>query len=236
MKRVITGFILLSGLYLVSCTPSEVASEEALPPTESTATTTPAAQTPDTSTDLEAASNDFLIVPGERVGPITRETTADDLVDLFGEAALTNTIWPGPEGAFNLPATEVNLGADQSFLVVWLDEARTELFSVTDFGSDWKTPEGLSVGMPLSELEAILGPFQLSGFGWDYGGYAFLEGTRLAEYQGKLYVRLSPSAAEAAEEDMLAVSGEGVFSSDNPSVQAIAPTVVSLDVEFRQLE
>ncbi|NEQ33337.1 MAG: hypothetical protein F6K04_20460, partial [Leptolyngbya sp. SIO4C5] len=85
--------------------------------------------------------------------------------------------------------------------------------------------------------EAVLGPFQLSGFGWDYGGYAFLEGTELAEYQGDLYIRLSPASTTAVNEaDMIAVSGDRVFDSDNPNLQAVDPTVVNLDVEFRQLE
>lgn len=234
MKIVAVSLILLVGSSLLGCTSSKITASE----TDISSGPASSAQTLSTpAAEATATAQDFLIVPGERVGPITKNTTYNELATLFEETALTDTVWAGPEGLFNLPATTVNLGEDRSFQVVWLDQARTQLYSVTGFGSDWQTPEGVYVGMPLSELEEILGPFQLSGFGWDYGGYAFLEGTRLAKYQGQLYVRLSPSqSADIRESDLLAVSGEGVFDSDHPSVQAIAPTVANLDVEFRQLE
>ncbi|WP_346292383.1 hypothetical protein [Sphaerothrix gracilis] len=237
MKIAAASFAFLVGLSLIGCNVAETEPDAADSSPMSADISTPAADSDTSATAETAEANDFLIVPGERVGPITEATTYDDLVTLFGEAALTNTTWPGPEGSFNLPATEVDLGPDQSFLAVWLDEARSQLFSITQLGRDWQTPEGIHVGMPLSELEAVLGPFQLSGFGWDYGGYAFLEGTELAEYQGDLYIRLSPASTTAVNEaDMIAVSGDRVFDSDNPNLQAVDPTVVNLDVEFRQLE
>ncbi|MCC5626442.1 hypothetical protein LC574_36500, partial [Nostoc sp. CHAB 5715] len=43
-------------------------------------------------------SKDTLIVPGERVGPITRTTTKQDLVKLFGASHLVDETTSGPEG------------------------------------------------------------------------------------------------------------------------------------------
>ena len=39
-----------------------------------------------------------LVVPGERVGPVTRTTTYQDLVKLFGKSRLSDRVVYGPEG------------------------------------------------------------------------------------------------------------------------------------------
>jgi hypothetical protein len=45
----------------------------------------------ETETSVDVQLPDTMIVPGDRVGPITRDTSRDRLVELFGEAALTDT-------------------------------------------------------------------------------------------------------------------------------------------------
>ncbi|MBG1243417.1 hypothetical protein [Nostoc sp. NZL] len=161
---------------------------------------------------------DTLIIPGERVGPITRTTTRQDLVKLFGASHLVDKTISGPEGIGSFAATQVNLNQGRTLLVVWSNNTRTKPLDVRNLGSAWKTREGIGVGTPLSELRKKLGDFKLYGLAWDYGGTILLDSSRLSSYQGKLILRVD-TAANAYEKfpnDYQAVSGDTTFSSSNP--------------------
>jgi hypothetical protein len=161
---------------------------------------------------------DTLIVPGERVGPVTRKTSKQDLIKLFGASRLVDKTISGAEGIGNFAATQVNLGQNRSFLVVWSDNTRTKPLDVRNLGSAWKTREGVGIGISLSELRKILGNFKLYGLAWDYGGTILLESSRLSRYQGKLILRVdaAPDAYKKFPNDYQAVSGDSTFSSTNP--------------------
>ncbi|WP_341525411.1 hypothetical protein WKK05_22820 [Nostoc sp. UHCC 0302] len=163
-------------------------------------------------------STDTLIIPGERVGPITRNTGKQDLVKLFGASRLVDKTISGAEGIGSFAATQVNLNQGRSLLVVWTDKTRTKPLDVRNLGSAWKTREGIGIGTPLSELRQKLGNFKLFGLAWDYGGTILLETSRLSRYQGKLILRVNaaPNAAEKYPNDYRAVSGDSTFSSSNP--------------------
>ena len=161
---------------------------------------------------------DTLIVPGERVGPITRTTTKQDLVKLFGASHLIDKTISGPEGMGSFAATQVNLNQGRSLLIVWSDNTRTKPLDMRNLGSAWKTREGIGVGTPLNELRKKLGNFKLYGLAWDYGGTILLDSSRLSRYQGKLILRVdtAPNAYEKFPNDYQAVSGDSTFSSNNP--------------------
>ncbi|WP_138497112.1 hypothetical protein [Nostoc sp. PA-18-2419] len=161
---------------------------------------------------------DTLIVPGQRVGPITRTTTKQDLVKLFGASRLVDQTISGAEGIGSFAATQLKLDRGRSLLVVWSDNTRTKPLDVRNLGSAWKTREGISVGTPLSELRQKLGNFKLYGLAWDYGGTILLDSSKLSRYQGKLILRVD-AAANAYEKypnHYQAVSGDSTFSSSNP--------------------
>ncbi|MBW4453394.1 MAG: hypothetical protein KME55_12220 [Nostoc indistinguendum CM1-VF10] len=161
---------------------------------------------------------DTLIVPGERVGPITRTTTKQDLVKLFGASRLVDKTISGPEGMGSFAATQVNLNQGRSLLVVWSDNTRTKPVDVRNLGSAWKTREGIGIGTELSELRKKLGNFKLYGLAWDYGGTILLDSSKLSSYQRKLILRVdtAPNAAQKYANDYKAVSGDRTFSSSNP--------------------
>lgn len=161
---------------------------------------------------------DTLIVSGERVGPITRTTTKQDLVKLFGSSNLVDKTISGPEGMGTFAATQLNLNQGRSLLIVWSDNTRTKPLDVRDLGSAWKTREGIGVGTPLSELRKKLGNFKLYGLAWDYGGTILLDSSRLSTYQGKFILRVdtAPNASEKYPNDYRAVSGDRTFFSTNP--------------------
>ncbi|MBE9000474.1 hypothetical protein IQ274_20085 [Nostoc sp. LEGE 12447] len=182
-----------------------------------------------------------LIVPGERVGPITRTTTKQDLVKLFGASHLVDKTISGAEGIGSFAATQVNLNQGRclttscsasTLLVVWSDNTRTKPLDVRNLGSAWKTREGIGVGTPLSELRKKLGNFKLYGLAWDYGGTILLDSSKLSRYQGKLILRVdaAPNAYEKFANDYQAVSGDSTFSSSNRHWKPLGITLTEIIV------
>ncbi|PSN80607.1 hypothetical protein C8B47_05740 [filamentous cyanobacterium CCP4] len=183
-----------------------------------------------------AQTADTLVVPGQRVGPVTAETSRADLAARYGEAALEDASIPMGEGT-TAPGTIVTPGPDRQFSVVWQDASQTRPQLIKDFGLAWQTPEGLGVGVPYSEVEAILGDFALYGFAWDYGGTVMLEDSQLEQYDGYLLLRLKPAATAIDQhaEAYQAVMGDQLFASDNPSLDQLDPSVSEMIVYFEAL-
>lgn len=175
---------------------------------------------------------DTAIIPGQRVGMMTRQTTRRDLTQIFGESQLRDRQIPGPEGMGTLEITEVQLTDGRSLSVVWTDATRTQPARVQNLGTAWKTPEGIGIGTSLAELRQQLGEFNLYGLAWDYGGTVILEGTRLSRYQGQLSLQLDPDpdAVTRFPKDYRAVSGDGQFSSTNPHWQPLGMHVGQITV------
>lgn len=171
----------------------------------------------------EAVVVNTTVVPGERIGDITRSTTRSDLAALVGEENLKDDEIDVGEG-FTESGTVVSLG-DRSFSVIWTDNSRTQPAFVRNLGSAWKTPEGIGVGTSFSELQQTLGEFQLYGFGWDYGGTVVLEGTSLAQYDGLLVLRVQPNADAPQSTDYQAVTGDALYSSNSDHFQSLNPKV-----------
>lgn len=169
------------------------------------------------------------IIPGQRVGEVTAKTTRNDLVKIYGAARLSDRIIHGPEGIGRFHTTRVNMG-ERSFTVVWSNARKNELLDVREFGTAWKTPEGIGVGSSLADLQKHLGEFQLMGLGWDYGGTVLFEKTKLAKYDGKLILRVeaAANAYDRYPEDYQAVSGDQTLSSSNPHWKP-------LDIRVRQM-
>lgn len=160
---------------------------------------------------------DTVIVPGERVGPVTRTTTRRDLAKIFGASRLVDRNISGPEGMGSLAATEVNLNRGRAFLVIWTDKTRTKPLEVRNLGTAWKTREGIGVGTAWSELRSKLGNFKLYGLGWDYSGTILLETSKLPQYKGKIILQVdtAPNAGDRHPKDYQAVLGDGTFSSSD---------------------
>lgn len=179
---------------------------------------------------------DTLIIPGQRVGPVTADTSRADLVAHYGEAALDDAPIPMGEGT-TAAGTVVMPGPDQQFAVVWQDASQTKPQLIKNFGPAWQTPEGLGVGIPYSEVEAILGDFQLYGFAWDYGGTVMLEGSQLDQYDGYLLLRLKPAATaiDQHSEAYQAMMGDQLFDSSNPNLDVLEPSIYEMVVDFEPL-
>ncbi|HSM81686.1 MAG TPA: hypothetical protein VLS96_08370 [Nodosilinea sp.] len=188
---------------------------------------------PPISTPEPATAADLLVVPGQRVGPVTAQTSRAALAAHYGEAALADAPIAMGEGT-TAPGTLVTPGPGQAFSVVWSDSTQTRPQLARDFGPAWRTPEGLGVGTDYATVAAALGTFGIYGFEWDYGGTLVLAGSRLGQYDGTLWLRLAPAEAAIAEhpEAYRALIGDTVFSSDNPNLAVLDLRVYEMVVYF----
>jgi hypothetical protein len=233
MPRLLPFALLMVALTATTgCIVPQTTSEPRDPP----ATTEP---TPPPSAEVEPPSDapdqgvTRVVIPGDRVGPVTATTSRADLVNLYGEAALEDAPIAMGEG-FTEPGTIVNADSEWQFAVVWHDDSQAQPLLVKDFGPAWLTPEGLGVGVPYSTLETVLGNFQLYGFAWDYGGTVMLEDSNLDQYNGYLLLRVSPSqeAMTTHVGDYQAVMGDELFASSNAHFQPLELSVYEMVVYF----
>lgn len=116
--------------------------------------------------------SDRTFVPGERVGAITPDMTAEDVGILYGADQLVATTLYGPEG-ITYPGYHLFPGSDDQ-LNISIDSMGFMAYT-REPGSHWASAEyGIRVGTSLEELvRQNGGPFIFSGFGWDYGGNVY---------------------------------------------------------------
>jgi len=154
-----------------------------------------------------AQKNDWLIVPGQRVGPITASTTRAELNALFGADNVHDGRFEGgdvPEAATVVYESD----RSASLAVTWDRErpASIHICFATETGPcRWRTASGIRIGLPIRELEKINGKtFQVSGFNQERGQVVSWRKGALEEDPnacGHLVVRLNP-AAQAAGQDL----------------------------------
>ncbi|MBD2232039.1 hypothetical protein [Phormidium tenue] len=207
--------------------------QEARPEAQPSEPAIPAEPSAAVAPSVPGESSDGLVIPGERVGPVTAQTSRADLANFYGEAALSDRPISLGEGSTEV-GTVVNSGTDQQFAVVWADAAQSRPRLIKDFGPAWQIPEGLGVGASYAAVQAVLGDFDLYGFAWDYGGTIVLEGTALAQYDNALWLRLAPSdgAIAAHLEAYEAMMGDEIFASSDPNLTMLAPSVYEMVVSF----
>jgi len=184
----------------------------------------------------ESVAKDYTVIPGERVGPVTSDTTRNELADIYGEDQLKDQPIAMGEGTTE-PGTLVDLGPEQQFAIVWRNETQTEPLLAKDFGPTWQTPEGLGVGVPYGTVKSVLGDFQLYGFAWDYEGSLVLEGSNLDKYYGDLLLRVRPTPAsvDAHPKEYQAVMGDALFAGNDPNLDALDIQVYEMTVYLNPL-
>ena len=186
-------------------------------------------------------ADDRTIVPGDRVGPITRVTTLADLRRIYGDANVRIEDVDVGEGETAPGATVYPDDSLRRVQVAFRDSAGSVPRFVTIRGdtSAWHTGAGLTLGTRLARLTQLNGrPFTLSGFGWDYAGTVISwNGGRLGADSagGRFIVRLRPTltgpVADSLQRDVL---GDREYSSDRPAMRRLEPAVYELLTIFDQ--
>lgn len=184
---------------------------------------------------MEAPNPDWLIVPNDRIGPVTASSSEADLHATLADSALV----PGEIYLAEGVCTDGDIlypGAADQLNIAWADSARTHpaFLQVAGTGSRWSTDSGIRVGTTLKELETIRGEaITFSGFGWDYGGGLNWGGPD-APY--RMSLRLQPDSAswQIAYQDPAVddIFGDRPVRSDNPLIRRLNITVTSISVGF----
>ncbi|MFD0893326.1 hypothetical protein KBB96_18025 [Luteolibacter ambystomatis] len=174
----------------------------------------------------EIPLTDATVVPGERVGPIEKGMTLFGLKTLFGADKLKYVDLPGAEGE-TTPGAIAFKGTDREVQVVFNpDGDEKEIIEVRIVGKGWKFPDGLAKGASVAQVEKANGkPYKVSGFDWDYGGYADFTGGKLA---GKVSVRFSHGSKEL---DKSLIGDRSIPSSDK-KLRAAEVTAAEISVIF----
>ncbi len=120
-----------------------------------------------------ADQNDWLIVPGKRLGPITPDTTRADLDRFFGKANVQDQ--PVDSGEGPEPATVVFPKMPKAALAIFWQDNRMDRVMICyqyEVGPcKWHTESGVSLGTDLQQLETLNGrAFQIEAWGYDLGG------------------------------------------------------------------
>lgn len=186
---------------------------------------------PAPTTAPTATEPDLSIVIGEKVGLITPSNcTREAILAAYGKDAIVDTIYI-IDGMYGEGVVLFPDNPKRRVEIYWNEEidpkrpAYIQIDGDSTGVSDWKTAEGLTIGTPMAEVQKMNGkPFDVSGFGWDYGG--FVTEWKGGNFNTSLGLRFAPKGDDAK------VSGEGTFASDNPAMVASNPIVTSMEFRF----
>jgi len=190
---------------------------------------------------------DWVIVPGERVGPIDAGANEAKLVELFGAANVERVSF-GVEPGEAVPATIVFANdSTRRAVILWRDpqtRISPETVLIRGERTVWKTDKGITLGTPLATLRRLNGKaLTLTGFGSDLGGTVLdCNGGSLVEFGqdgprgivGRtLVVRVEPDPALRDTAAYQQAIGESELSSDSDAMRTLNPRAYELMVEIR---
>ena len=172
-------------------------------------------------------------------GPITADTSPDDLRHIYGPANVIQGDVPGAEGATAHGITLFPNDPKRRAFVYFEDQDKLKqlsMVSITGDGSQWHGAQGVRCGMPLAELVAAnAGPFELLGFDWDYGGQVIdWLGGRLASASDAptLRVQLRHGALPKNVPYSKLPIGDRTFRSDHPQMAKMQAVVEGISISF----
>jgi hypothetical protein len=192
--------------------------------------------------------NDWRIVPGQRVGPVTAATTRADVPRLFPGSPAKDDEIELAEGVLE-PATQI---ADLA--IVWSAKdpgahpARVFICRGRRRAScQWRTPDGITLGVRLDRLESLNGRrFSIAGFGFDYGGNVLSwNGGKLARLDcgPRLILTLDGGrgrdgrlAVDLTSEERHSITGDKTVASDLPAMRKVNPAVTEMVFQFADIQ
>lgn len=170
--------------------------------------------------------------------PFAQDATAGTLADIFGaENVIPETI-DGPGGEKrNVTAIYPNDRSRRIEVTFLNEEERTVLTRVTIRGevSEWTGPGGINLGDGVQTIERLnKGPFTLSGFGSDHGGY-------VTDWQGGALAQIAPGCRTTVRFNIppdLQVSdallGEAGHSSKEPTLRTAGAYVEEISISWME--
>ena len=168
-------------------------------------------------------------------GPFAADSSEARLIAAFGQDNVVTGEVDGPEGSTIIATTLFPNDPDKRMEFGWWDEAKYERLAYFTVPIKDTAPGGLKAGLTVKEVEALNGgPFELSGFWWDYGGYAGFDGGKLGDVPGGCHLSVSfqPMAEYPADLDVDAISGDRTISSSEPLLETVGAKVESITIGY----
>ncbi|MEL6253053.1 MAG: hypothetical protein AAFR87_13650 [Bacteroidota bacterium] len=169
-------------------------------------------------------SMDYMVIPGQRVGPIRKSTSEQDLLQIYG----AGQVHRGYVATYDNPQRECTVvypATPNEIKIVWenADRSRIKEIHFLKESSNWFTPEGLTTGMDFSEvIKANKAPISIYGFKWEYSGTVNSWGKgSISRYNNKFYTVFSPRIPIAQVPAKFI--GNKVLSSNATDLDAIYP-------------
>ncbi len=180
-----------------ACRPSDVGKHQPVQSDTVTAAGRPSVTPFDSDSTRGATLNDWLIVPGVRIGPVTARSTEAELKAIVGADAVTRDSVFWFEGQYRPATVLFSRDSLRRLSIVWKDEeawSNPERIDLDGGHSIWHTADGISLGTTLEELENLNGKaFRITSADHDYAGLAWSwEGGALQTKLAFLEVRLEP--------------------------------------------
>ena len=171
------------------------------------------------------------MVPGESLGAITKESTREQLLEVYGAENINFEERMFMDEPIN--SSSLFKGTENAVMIYWSDNTYSQVSSVELMGEkgEWSTKEGIKLGSTLKEVEAVNGKaFKLYGF---YGaeGSGMNESWEGGAISSKVQINFGGGIPEESEMDKELLY-ENKVSSDNEILQAINPTVISIGFYF----
>ena len=170
-------------------------------------------------------------------GPLSKNVSHARLVKAFGKRNVTIEAVGIGEGETQVASVIFPRDPARRIEVLWIDEKRRRKASEIRTGIDatWRTEHGIRRGMPLSEVEALNGrPFELWGFGFDYGGTTLdWKGGALATQSGGCTLVLRFAMRDGADNAAVYV-GEQSLMSDQEGTRKADPVIDQVMLQFTQ--
>jgi len=168
-------------------------------------------------------------------GPFAKTVTHARLVKAFGKRNVAVEAVGTGEGETVKASVVFPRDRVRRIEVLWIDEKRLRRPAEIRTGveSTWRTAQGVRRGMTLSEIEALNGrPFELWGFGFDYGGTTLdWKDGALAQQAGDCTLTLRFTMRDGADNDGVYL-GEQSLMSDSEAMRKARPVVDAVGLMF----
>jgi hypothetical protein len=168
-------------------------------------------------------------------GPFAKSVTHASLVKAFGTRNVAIERVGIGEGEMQTASVIFPRDKARRIEVLWIDEKRRRNPSEirTGIDSTWHTAQGIRRSMSLGEVEALNGrPFELWGFGFDYGGTSLdWKGGALATQAGGCTLTLRFTMRDGADNAGVYI-GEQSLMSDSEAMRKADPVVDAVGLRF----
>lgn len=167
-------------------------------------------------------------------GAFAADSSAARLEQVFGADNVVTGETDGAESSTIIASVVYPDDIEKMMTFVWVDESTYQGLSYVELNPA-ATVAGLVRGMSVAEVEALNGePFILSGFWWDYGGYAAFPSGRLAALPGgcSVAVYFEPSLAHEEGVDIEPITGDRDVSSHEPLLQTVGARLSAMTLSY----